>query len=106
MSQLDKVQEDSKIPIFKKLIEAKMDDGNSGFSPSFDEVILTSDKKIKIVEAMAIAQGYGIFSPCVILAPISYLSKTVTTLTYPLKFLGNFLYFIPYIKKVIILESK
>lgn len=106
MSQIDNLKEDTKIPIFEELKSLEFSEKETGETPIFEYTILSSEHKIDIFENIAIATANGYQFPLIVLAPMTYLSKRPSHLTYPLAFQKSYLFFIPYIKKVIVLESK
>lgn len=100
---MNNLKEDTKILIFEGVITKEVD-GQIMDSPQFGEVILSKESKEKIMEKLAIGLAMGYKNP-LILAPISYLSRKPKHLTYPIAFQKCPIYFISYIKEVIVLES-
>jgi hypothetical protein len=118
MSQIDKVNEDTDIPILNDF-SVSIVEGGDAYSPEFRELRFSSREKKIILDEYAIAMANGLNPPFIILAPISYLSdpskqecghtvlaKVPKYLTYPIIFLTNKVYFIEQITEVICLESK
>jgi len=105
-NQLNNLNEDSKIMFFvgTSKEEAYTADTEDGNRIDFDYFTLTSDVKKMILSAVASARAESLLSPYAVLVPQKMFDKAPKNFTYPIPFLGERIYVVPWIRGILVYE--